>query len=108
MPLAAGTKLDGYEILGLLGAGGMGEVYRASDPALKRDVAIKVLSTFVAKDRDRLRRFEQEAQTAAALNHPNILAVQPVSKLFPNVDNLPIRAPCMMPWAVFVSKLSRR
>jgi serine/threonine protein kinase len=71
MPLAAGTKLDGYEILDLLGAGGMGEVYRARDPALKRDVAIKVLPTFVAKDPDRLRRFEQEAQTAAARNHPN-------------------------------------
>ena len=75
MPLAAGTKLDGYEILGLLGAGGMGEVYRARDPALKREVAIKVLPTFVAQDPDRLRRFEQEAQAAAALNHPNILAV---------------------------------
>jgi eukaryotic-like serine/threonine-protein kinase len=75
MPLAAGTKLDGYEILGLLGAGGMGEVYRARDPALKREVAIKVLPTFVAQEPDRLRRFEQEAQTAAALNHPNILAV---------------------------------
>ena len=75
MPLAAGTKLDGYEILGLLGAGGMGEVYRARDPALKRDVAIKILPAFVTQDPDRLRRFEQEAQTAAALNHPNILAV---------------------------------
>jgi eukaryotic-like serine/threonine-protein kinase len=75
MPLAAGTKLDGYEILGLLGAGGMGEVHRARDPALKREVAIKLLPTFVAQDPDRLRRFEQEAQTAAALNHPNILAV---------------------------------
>jgi Tol biopolymer transport system component len=75
MPLAAGTKLDGYEILDLLGAGGMGEVYRARDPALKREVAIKVLPTFVAQDPDRLRRFEQEAQAAAALNHPNILAV---------------------------------
>jgi eukaryotic-like serine/threonine-protein kinase len=75
MPLAAGTKLDGYEILGLLGAGGMGEVYRARDPTLKREVAIKVLPTFITQDADRLRRFEQEAQTAAALNHPNILAV---------------------------------
>ena len=75
MPLAAGTKLDGYEILGLLGAGGMGEVYRARDPALKREVAIKVLPSFVSQDPDRLRRFEQEAQAAAALNHPNILAV---------------------------------
>ena len=75
MPLAAGTKLDGYEVLGLLGAGGMGEVYRARDPALKREVAIKVLPAFVSQDPDRLRRFEQEAQAAAALNHPNILAV---------------------------------
>src|SRR5271169_1356764 len=75
MPLAAGTKLDGYEVLGLLGAGGMGEVYRARDPALKREVAIKVLPSFVSRDPDRLHRFEQEAQAAAALNHPNILAV---------------------------------
>jgi eukaryotic-like serine/threonine-protein kinase len=75
MALAAGTKLDGYEILGLLGAGGMGEVYRARDPALRREVAIKVLPSFVSRDPDRLSRFEQEAQAAAALNHPNILAV---------------------------------
>jgi Tol biopolymer transport system component len=75
MPLAAGTKLDSYEVLGLLGAGGMGEVYRARDPALKREVAIKVLPTFVSSDPERLHRFEQEAQAAAALNHPNILAV---------------------------------
>jgi Tol biopolymer transport system component len=75
MRLAAGTKLDGYEILALLGAGGMGEVYRARDSQLKREVAIKVLPQFVSQDPDRLRRFEQEAQAAAALNHPNILAV---------------------------------
>jgi len=75
MPLAAGTKLDGYEILALLGAGGMGEVYRARDSALKREVAIKVLPSFVSRNPERLVRFEQEAQAAAALNHPNILAV---------------------------------
>ncbi len=75
MALAAGANVDGYEVLGLLGAGGMGEVYRARDPVLKRDVAIKVLPSFVAKDPDRLWRFEQEAQAAAALNHPNILAI---------------------------------
>ena len=75
MPLTAGSKLDGYEVLGLLGAGGMGEVYRARDPVLKREVAIKVLPSFVSQHPDRLRRFEQEAQAAAALNHPNILAV---------------------------------
>ena len=75
MPLAAGTKLDSYEILSLLGAGGMGEVYRARDSVLKREVAIKVLPSFVSRDPDRLRRFEQEAQAAAALSHPNILAI---------------------------------
>jgi serine/threonine protein kinase len=75
MALAAGANVDGYEVLGLLGAGGMGEVYRARDPVLKRDVAIKVLPSFVARDPDRLWRFEQEAQAAAALNHPNILAI---------------------------------
>jgi eukaryotic-like serine/threonine-protein kinase len=75
MSLTTGVKIDAYEILGLLGAGGMGEVYRARDSALKRDVAIKVLPAFVSRDTDRLRRFTQEAQAAAALNHPNILAV---------------------------------
>lgn len=74
MPLT-GTKIGQYEVLGSLGAGGMGEVYRARDPILKRDVAIKILPSYVAQSPDRLRRFEQEAQAAAALNHPNILAV---------------------------------
>src|SRR5580704_8506514 len=75
MHLVPGTKIDGYEVLSLLGVGGMGEVYRARDPILKREVAIKILPSFVSRDPDRLRRFEQEAQAAAALNHPNILAV---------------------------------
>ena len=75
MPLTAGTKLGLYEILAPIGAGGMGEVYRARDPKLKRDVAIKVLPTTYASDEERLRRFEQEAQAAGALNHPNITAV---------------------------------
>ncbi len=75
MTLTAGTKLDDYEVLGPIGAGGMGEVYRARDSVLKRDVAIKVLPSFFSQDPDRLRRFEQEAQAAAALNHPNILAI---------------------------------
>jgi len=73
--LVRGTRLGDYEIHSLLGAGGMGEVYRARDLRLRRDVAIKVLPAFVASDPDRLRRFEQEATAAAALNHPNILAV---------------------------------
>ncbi|WP_433975476.1 LpqB family beta-propeller domain-containing protein [Tunturiibacter lichenicola] len=75
MPLLPGAKLDGYEVLGLLGSGGMGEVYCARDPVLKREVAIKILPALVSQDPDRLRRFEQEAQAAAALNHPNILAI---------------------------------
>jgi len=75
MNLSPGTKLGPYEIVGLLGAGGMGEVYRARDSRLKRDVAIKVLPQALSLDGDRLRRFEQEALATAALNHPNILSV---------------------------------
>jgi Tol biopolymer transport system component len=75
MTLAAGTKIGPYEILGPLGAGGMGEVYRARDGRLGRDVAIKVLPAAFSRDPERLRRFEQEARATAALNHPNILAI---------------------------------
>jgi tetratricopeptide (TPR) repeat protein len=73
--LTSGTKLGDYEVKSLLGSGGMGVVYRARDSRLGRDVAIKVLPSFLSADSDRLRRFEQEARAAAALNHPNILAV---------------------------------
>jgi serine/threonine protein kinase/tetratricopeptide (TPR) repeat protein len=73
--LTPGTKLDGYEVKSLLGSGAMGEVYRARDSRLGRDVAIKVLPLLFAADSDRLRRFEQEARATAALNHPNILVV---------------------------------
>jgi eukaryotic-like serine/threonine-protein kinase len=75
MTLGSGSRLGPYEIVGPLGAGGMGEVYRARDTRLKRDVAVKVLPASFAADSDRLRRFEQEAQSAGALNHPNILAI---------------------------------
>ena len=75
MALSAGTKLEPYEIVSPLGAGGMGEVYRARDSRLGRDVAIKILTESFTHDADRLRRFEQEARAVAALNHPNILAV---------------------------------
>jgi Tol biopolymer transport system component len=75
MALTSGAKLGPYEIVALLGAGGMGEVYRARDSRLKREVAIKVLPQALSLDADRLRRFEQEALATAALNHPNILAV---------------------------------
>jgi len=75
MALTPGTKLGPYEIVGPLGAGGMGEVYCARDSRLARQVAIKVLPAAFSRDPDRLRRFEQEARATAALNHPNILAV---------------------------------
>src|SRR5215470_17491603 len=78
MPLVPGTKLGPYEIVSPLGAGGMGEVYKARDPRLERTVAIKVLPASFSKDPDRLRRFEQEAQAASALNHPNILTIHDV------------------------------
>jgi hypothetical protein len=78
MPLTAGSKLGPYEVLGQIGAGGMGEVYRARDERLKRDVAVKVLPASFSSDTERLRRFEQEAQAAGALNHPNILAIYDV------------------------------
>ncbi|HLN80949.1 MAG TPA: serine/threonine-protein kinase, partial [Thermoanaerobaculia bacterium] len=75
MSLAAGSRLGPYEIVTPIGAGGMGEVYRARDPRLGRDVAIKVLPASFSKDPERLRRFEQEARAAGVLNHPNIMAV---------------------------------
>ena len=76
--LAAGSRLGPYEIAGLLGVGGMGEVFRARDGRLGRDVAIKVLPSHVAGDSRRVQRFEQEALAVAALNHPNILAIYDV------------------------------
>src|SRR6266513_3769181 len=75
MTMPSGTKLGPYEIVAPIGSGGMGEVYRARDARLDRDVALKVLTPAAALDADRLRRFEQEARATAALNHPNILAV---------------------------------
>jgi serine/threonine protein kinase/Tol biopolymer transport system component len=75
MALQTGVKLGPYEIVSPLGAGGMGEVYRARDSRLERDVAVKVLPASFSSDAERLRRFEQEARAVAALNHPNILAV---------------------------------
>src|SRR5512135_2632659 len=85
MTLAAGSRLGPYEILGAIGAGGMGEVYRAKDPRLGREVAIKVLPASFSQDADRLRRFEQEAKAAGILNHPNITAVYDIG----SVDGAP-------------------
>jgi serine/threonine protein kinase/tetratricopeptide (TPR) repeat protein len=78
MSLTSGSRLGPYEVLAPIGAGGMGEVYRARDPRLGRDVAIKILPSSLSADPDRLRRFEQEARAAGVLNHPNITAVYDV------------------------------
>src|SRR5271154_5671120 len=75
MALAAGTRLGPYEIVGPLGAGGMGEVYRARDARLDRTVAIKILPAEFSADSEQLHRFEQEARSASALNHPNIITI---------------------------------
>src|SRR5437016_7495437 len=75
MPLSMGTRLGCYEILSPLGAGGMGEVYRARDTKLGRDVAIKILPDAFAADPDRMARFAREAQVLASLNHPNIASI---------------------------------
>ena len=78
MSLAAGARLGPYRVLDKLGEGGMGEVYRARDTRLSRDVAIKVLPAALSGDADRVARFEREAQAVAALSHPNILAIHDV------------------------------
>ena len=75
MALASGTRLGPYEITAQIGVGGMGEVYRATDTTLNRQVAIKVLPESVASDAERIARFEREAKTLASLNHPNIAAI---------------------------------
>src|SRR5215472_8192458 len=80
MSLAAGTRLGPYEILGPIGAGGMGEVYRARDTNLDRHVAIKVLPSALSQDPERLARFSREAKVLAALNHPNIAQIYGVEQ----------------------------
>src|SRR5262245_60701325 len=75
MTLVPGARLGSYEVIGTIGAGGMGGVYRARDTKLERIVAVKVLPDFFAADPDRLSRFQREAKTLASLNHPNIAAI---------------------------------
>src|SRR5262245_34135616 len=80
MPLSAGSRLGPYEIQSAIGAGGMGEVYRATDLNLGREVAIKVLPDAFAKDPERMARFEREAKTLASLNHPNVAVIHGLEK----------------------------
>src|SRR5688500_9456613 len=80
-PLPPDTRIGRYQVSALLGLGGMGEVYRARDPQIGREVAIKVLPAAYSADPDRVSRFEREARAAGALNHPNILTVYDVGSL---------------------------
>src|SRR5262245_6870805 len=81
MVFASGSRFGPYEIVSVLGAGGMGEVYRAKDKKLGRDVALKILPTAFTAEPDRLRRFEQEARAAAALTHPNICTIYEIGEI---------------------------
>src|SRR4029079_14257078 len=80
MSFSSGTRLGPYEIVAPLGAGGMGEVYRAHDPRLRRDVAIKVLPDGFSRDADRISRFQREAEVLASLNNPHIAAIFDIKK----------------------------
>src|SRR5580765_7352558 len=103
MPLAAGTRLGPYQILSALGGGGMGEVYRARDTRLERDVAIKVVAEPFAADSDRLRRFEHEARAIAALNHPHICQLYDIGPgylVLELIEGEPLRGPVAAPEAV--------
>src|SRR5438045_4691587 len=83
MPLAVGTRIGSYEVVELLGAGGMGEVYRARDSRLKRDVAIKILPEAFAADAERVARFQREAEVLASLSHPNIGGIFGIEQIEP-------------------------
>ena len=107
MPLSPGDKLGPYEVVSLLGKGGMGEVYRARNAKLNRDVAIKVLPAALANDGDYLARFQREAQTLAALNHPNIASIYGLEAnaiVMELVEGETLRGPLPMAEAVAVAK----
>jgi serine/threonine protein kinase/tetratricopeptide (TPR) repeat protein len=103
MPLAAGQSLTFYEILGPLGAGGMGEVYRARDTRLEREVAIKVLPEELADDEERLRRFDREAKTLASLNHPNVAGIHGIDQ----VDEICFIAMELVPGEDLAARIAR-
>src|SRR6185295_857420 len=92
MALQPGTRLESYEVVAALGAGGMGEVYRARDCTLNRDVALKILPELFASDPDRLARFTREAQVLAALNHPHIAQIYGVVESPPIAGRATTRA----------------
>jgi serine/threonine protein kinase len=103
LALTPGTRLGPYELVALLGAGGMGEVYKALDTRLDRAVAIKVLPAPVAHDSDRLRRFEHEARAIASLNHPHICQLYDIGPgylVLEYIDGEPLRGPVVAPEAI--------
>src|SRR5713101_4600977 len=107
MPLSAGARIGPYEILAPIGAGGMGEVYRAKDTRLKRDVALKVLPEAFANDPERMARFQREAEVLAALNHPNIAPVYGVEEhalIMELVEGDPLKGPLPVETALHYAK----
>src|SRR5579864_3007891 len=107
MSLSAGTRLGPYEILAPIGAGGMGEVYRAKDTKLGREVAIKVLPAALAQDPERLARFEREAKVLASLNHPNIAQIYGVEERALVMELVPgetLKGPLPLPTALNYAK----
>src|SRR5262245_43358550 len=92
MSLAPGHRLGPYEVIAAIGAGGMGEVYRATDSRLKRDVAIKVLPASMSADPERLARFQREAEVLAALNHPQIASIYGLEEVSSTSGHGPVRA----------------
>jgi eukaryotic-like serine/threonine-protein kinase len=107
MPLSAGDRLGPYEIVAPLGAGGMGEVYRARDSKLNRDVAVRVLPAALANDAQYMARFEREAQMLAALNHPNIATVYGVEQgalVMELVEGADLRGPLPLDEAIAVAR----
>ena len=111
MPLSVGDHLGPYEILAPLGAGGMGEVYRARDTKLDRDVAIKVLPAALAQDPERLARFEREAKVLASLNHPNIAQIYGLEQralVMELVEGETLQAPLPVETAPTITRLYKR